>query len=82
MGAFLRGVIRLRPAGLTDDGAEGGDEFFMNAPEFDGGAGDLGAVSALPAPVHVFFAWEFRVERMNGGGARQRPWLRTDQPMA
>lgn len=53
MGAFLRGVFLLRPAGLPDDGGKGGDEFFMNAPEFDGGAGDLGAVSVLVAPVQV-----------------------------
>lgn len=53
MGAFLRRVFLLRPAGLTDDGGKGGDEFFMNAPEFDGGAGNLGAVSVLVASVQV-----------------------------
>lgn len=53
MGAFLRGVFLLRPAGFPDDGGKGGDELFMNAPEFDGGEGDLGAVSVLVAPVQV-----------------------------
>lgn len=53
MSAFLRGVFLLRPAGFPDDGAEGGDEFFMNDPELDGGAGDLGAVFVQPALVQV-----------------------------
>lgn len=50
MGAFLRGVFLLRPTGLPDDRGKSGDEFFMNALEFDGGASNLGAISVLGSP--------------------------------